>query len=228
MKMNQLGKAIRLTALVLAFFGLTSQLQADTNLVNVTFTGGSIAYSGYYVGPYNFMLNNTVQGNQSVALVCMDFTNEIYGGETWQATISTFDDISLTRNPDSLQTYEEAGWLYDYGVANPSQWGAANYAIWAILAPSQTEANGGWSTAAANLLAEAQAQTFTPGEFSNLAIMTPTTPGPQEFIGVIPGYSEPANAPAGVNAVPEPSSYFGATLAAAGLWTLFKRRGAKA
>jgi len=213
MKMIGLLKKIAQVCLILGVTGMAGNLRADTNLVNVTFLGGYIAYGSYYVGPYNFILNNTVKGQQNTALVCMNFTNEIYGGETWQATVSTFDNISLTRNPTQLSDYEEVGWLYNYGVANPSQWGPVNYAIWSIFAPNQTRADGGWSQSAANLLTQAQNQTFTSGEFANLAILTPTTSGPQEFIGTISGYTQ--QNPGAPAATPEPG-----TLALAGIGAL--------
>jgi len=223
MKLNLLIKPIVVLAVFVATCCCTSQVRAD--LVNVDFTGGSIVYGNYYVGPYNFLLSQS-GSTQSVALVCMDFTNEISGGETWQATISTFNDISLTRNPNTISDYEEAGWLYDYGVSNPSQWGPVNYAIWSILAPTQTQADSGWSSSAATLLSEAQSQTFTNGEFANLAILTPTTPGPQEFIGVIPGYTEPpTSSPNGTpTPAPEPANYLAVSAAGAAVWALIKRR----
>jgi len=224
MKLNGFLKSSTVIAVISAAIGFNTRLHAQTNVLNVDFTGGSITYGNYYVGPYNFLLSSA-QSTQAVALVCMNFTNEISAGQTWQANVSTFNNISLTYNPSSLRSYEEMAWLYDYGVANSSQWGEVSYAIWAVNEPGATEADGGWSTGAATLLAEAQAQTFTNGEFSNLAILTPTpiSPGgPQEFIGVIPGYSEPGGP--SPSPAPEPSGYFGLTTAAVALWAVYKRK----
>ena len=175
MKLNVFQKTSTVIAALVAVFGFTTQLRAQTNVLNVYFSGCSIVYGSYYVGPYNFLLSSA-QSTQAVALVCMNFTNDISPGQTWQANVSTFNNISLTYNPTSLRQYQEMGWLYDYGVANSSQWGAVNYAIWAVNEGSATEANGGWSQAAADLLAEAQTQTFTNGQFSNLAILTFASP----------------------------------------------------
>jgi hypothetical protein len=213
-------------ALIALTLGAAGTLRADnTNTVGVDFqNGGSIAYAGYYVGPYNFLLT-MANTNVQVALVCTCFTNEIYNGETWTAKLETFNDISTSLNPSNLQGYQEIGWLYNYGVANPSQWGPVNYAIWAVFQPSATEANGGWSSQSATLLSEAQSQTFTSGEFANLAILTPTPAGPQEFIGVIPGVSQPSTpSTPGPTPTPEPANYLAVTGLVGAVWTIIRRR----
>jgi len=201
---------------------------AENTNIAVQYTGGTYTDAGYYVGPYTLILNHTVLGQQTVQMVCMNFTNDITGGQSWAATISTFDDISLTRNPSARRQYQEAAWLYNYGVAqNNSDWGNVNYAIWAIFSPYQTELSGGWNSDTASLLAEAQSQTFTPNEFTNLAILTPldhSGSGPQEFIGVIPGYAQPVISPPSPGPVPEPANYFGLSLAAAVIGMVYQRR----
>jgi hypothetical protein len=91
--------------------------------VQVTLTGvNGVAKDGVDVDPYY----GTINGNPAT-LVCDDFDHETYIGESWTATVSTLSDLSSVRfqqgtPTETLQAYEEAGFLYNALLANPSQY----------------------------------------------------------------------------------------------------------
>ena len=171
-------------------------VSAFANLVDMTFSSpGPLSQGGFYVGPYNFTVDN-----QSTKLVCNDFTDEVSAGEKWTANVYTFNDLSHTKfASEGLKTYSEGAWLYEQGLLNPGQWGDIQYALWAVFNPTSTKASSGWTAGSANWLATAEQQTFTANEFNGLSIYTPTqlsgSGAPQEFFGGTPT----------IVAVPEPN-----------------------
>ena len=180
---------------ILVSLSLCLTASAFANLVDMTFnSAGPLSQGGVYVGPYNLTV-----ANQYLKLVCNDFTDEISAGQSWTANVHTFNDLSQTKYAaDGAQAYDQAGWLYEQGLLNPSQWGDIHNALWAVFNPTATEASGGWTAGAATWLASAEQQTFTANEFNGLSIYTPTqlsgSGAPQEFFGGAPT----------VAAVPEP------------------------
>jgi hypothetical protein len=190
------------------FFSISAPVKADTVHMTLTGVSGEVQ-GGVYTSPYYA----TINGTQNVLIVCDDFVHEVYIGESWWATTSTFSDLSQVRfqqgtNAQTLQLYEEAAWLFDqlFMPANTSHMGDISFAMWAVFSPTQTEANSGWTSGAASWLSAAQSQTFTPGEFSDIEILTPTTSdanSPQENLIR--------------TAVPEPSTFL---LLGAGLMAL--------
>jgi hypothetical protein len=174
---------------------------AGASTVSVTFTGTSgHSQGGVDTDPYY----GTVNGVQNVPIVCDDFSHHVTSGEMWTANVSTFNSLTYVRfqqatQAQTLQLYEEAGWLFDqlFVSGNSSQTGNISYALWAIFDSGQVEGSSGWTTggnstnptSANGWLHDAENQTFYAGEFSNLEILTPVSSGsnsPQEYITFAP------------------------------------------
>src|SRR5579872_1419396 len=116
--------------------------------------GGSYTMDGVYVGPYNF---TETQNNQSSSaqLICDDFRDEVYPGESWTANVTSFSSINsnstglmfynFTAGSSSLfgitgnflQGYEAMAYLASQMLpltgnsANATTIGYMAYAIWA-------------------------------------------------------------------------------------------------
>lgn len=168
---------------------------AGASTVTVTFTGTSgQSLGGVQTDPYYA----TINGVQNVAIVCDDFSHHVTTDEMWTANVSTFPSLTDARFQNgslTLQDYEEAGWLFDqlFMSANSHQTGNISYALWAIFDTTTVENSSGWTTggnstnptSANGWLLDAEGQSFTANEFSNLEILTPVTGGansPQEYI----------------------------------------------
>jgi hypothetical protein len=116
--------------------------------VDVTFTGvNGVADFGYYVGPYY----GTINGDP-VTLYCVDFENEVYFGESWQANLTSLagGDLSDTRYggivgpPDGQQLYEEAAWLTTQYASNPDDYGDIQTTIWQLFDPNAPAPSSGY------------------------------------------------------------------------------------
>jgi hypothetical protein len=171
--------------------------------VNITLTSaGSNVMDGVYVGPYNATVNGV-----STQIICDDFVDDSYVGESWTANVTTLSNLSGTKWGNSTQLYDEAAWLATQMLSgtysgNATQVGYLAYALWAVFAPTQVEswlgANSAAWAAVQGWLNSACAQKFTPGEFANFFIYMPNlnypitcnggscpTAPPQEFFGFI-------------------------------------------
>ena len=175
--------------------------------VNITLTSpGSNVMNGVYVGPYNATVNG-----QSTQIICDDFLDDSYTGESWTANVTTLSNLTGTKwgsMTNATQLYNEAAWLATQMLSskysgNPTQVGYLAYAIWATFNPAAVEAwLGGplsptW-LAVKGWMTTAGLQSFTPGEFSNFFLYTPNlnfpitcnggkcaTAPPQEFFGFL-------------------------------------------
>ena len=169
---------------------IPSLAKADTVAVTLTGVSGGVQ-GGVYTSPYYA----TVGSLQDVPIVCDDYSHEVYMGESWTASVSTFADLSQARfwqtsggsqaadQAATLQLYDEAAYLFNELYLQPSQRGDISFALWAIFDPSQVESSAGWDSNAAWWLASARTQTFTAGEFSNFEVLTPIAPtSPQEYL----------------------------------------------
>lgn len=165
--------------------------------VNLTLTGAGNngMLSGVYVGPYQGTVNGV-----SMPIICDDFYDDTWLNEAWTATASTFSDLSQTRfasDSNATTQYEQAAWLSTqllnnasciYSQANCA--GDIQFAIWQVFDKEPlTLLTGNNLLNAQYWLNQAQSQTFTPGEFSDFTIYTPTSclrncgvTLPQEFI----------------------------------------------
>ena len=167
-----------------------SSAKADTVTVILTGVSGGVQ-GGVHTSPYYA----TVGSLKNVPIVCDDYAHEVYMGESWTASISTFADLSQARfwqtggesqaadQATTLQLYDEAAYLFNELYLQPSQRGDISFALWAIFDRSQVESSAGWDSNAAWWLASAQTQTYTAGEFSNFEVLTPIAPtSPQEYL----------------------------------------------
>lgn len=221
---------MRKLLLVIFVLGLTARAHASSvvqmHFVDVGPGNYDGSLSNFYVYPYNFSIDNSPT---LVSLMCDDFNDDIYFGETWQANRYKLSDIiagngQMTPSAGSLaglnnqsrtRAYEEAAWLFEELNADPTKANSVgiNHTVWALFANTPFANNAviqSWFTAASNAtngLTDAQAEHL----FSNIDFYTPipntqSTGGrPQEFIG--------ASGPS-IQNVPEPA---GLTLLLPGL-----------
>jgi hypothetical protein len=66
---------------------LTLSNMAFAGTVNMTFNtaGGSNSWGGFYIYPYHFTVGPP---GTPESLMCVSYSNEIYGGETWTPTFT--------------------------------------------------------------------------------------------------------------------------------------------
>jgi hypothetical protein len=206
---------IQALLLVVVMFGTAAYSHADT--VSLTLVNVSPGYNdgSFYTYPYNFSINGA---SVLTPLLCDDFADDVYIGETWTATVSNINQIvangqmipvagSLAFGQTKLKAYLEAAYLYNklYTTLDATSSVNINHAIWALF--SSTPYNAG----SAALFAEANANTSESDTsmFNDITFFTPvvgtqTLNGaavagrPQEFIGFVPEVS--------THTVPEVSS----------------------
>jgi len=107
---------------------------------NLTFvnTGQGNTFSALgetvYAYPYNFSVNGS---SNLTSMMCDDWSNEIYTGESWTATLQTASQAAQTNYMgvgNAAAAYNEAAWLFTQ--LNGSNSVAVNAAIWSIFDPS--------------------------------------------------------------------------------------------
>jgi len=127
----------KVTALLIVMLAAAAVASADS--VSLTLNnGGSDVMGGVYVGPYNF--TNTGNG-QSLQLICDDFKDEVYVGESWKATTTTVSSLNNVMFTGSTQ-YQEIAWLVgqmDANLGNAQTVGDIQWAIWDIFDPGIRE-----------------------------------------------------------------------------------------
>ena len=139
--MKKLGVSTVLAVSAFCFLSWLSPLKAYADTVTLTLenVGPGNNSGGVYTYPYNF----SVDGSSSYAsLMCFEYNNEIYEGETWTATVvpinssSSQEDLELTylfsvaSNPSTPEpTVSDAQWaaweLFDIGLNAPDQNGVS-------------------------------------------------------------------------------------------------------
>jgi hypothetical protein len=181
---------------------------AGTTLT-LTGAGSYIGLDGIYISPYTA----TVNGVPNTPVICDDFVDEVYIGESWNTSVGTVGTPSVGLfGPENTQGYGEVAWLSEQLLANPSNAGAISYAIWSVFeAPAVTSwllsptyndtttynavfGSGGWLAQAAENVPNDAAS----ANFSNVTVYTPSpscAPGTcgqaQEFLVVNPLVSTP-------------------------------------
>jgi hypothetical protein len=143
---------------------------------------GNNIMGGVYVNPYDGLVNGA-----QVKLICDAFSMHSYIGETWTADVTDFSDLSQTQNTkrlglsaaDQLLYYNQAAWLATQllSTTNKTTAGHISFALWAVFdTAAMTHLNAyspGNVGGAQQWLDQARAQTFSPGQFSNVLVYTP-------------------------------------------------------
>jgi hypothetical protein len=174
--------------------------------VDVT-SAGNFAYDGIYMSPYYA----TVGGVSNISIVCDDFADETYLNSPFTANVLQFSSLTtsnvgstiwgLQDGTGALALYDEAAWLVEQLLSQPAgslSQTEYSYAIWSVFDPGAVQSwlSGDTTVLGAinNLLSLAQANGAS-GNYSNLAILTPTKNGvvcapgtcpAQEFFEVVP------------------------------------------
>ncbi|HXN21951.1 MAG TPA: PEP-CTERM sorting domain-containing protein [Candidatus Dormibacteraeota bacterium] len=182
---TKLRFVLGLSALALALSSAAIPAAADS----VTMTGvGGANQGGVYVVPYYLSVN----GGASIVAMCDDYDHHVFIGQHWDATASTFADLSHTRWGLSQPTkYKEAAWLFSKYFEDPSRAGDINFAVWALFSANAASSSG-FTTGSANWLSLANTAAnngFAGFDFSSYQILTPNyrgTDGPQEYITKVP------------------------------------------
>lgn len=184
---------------------------AAANSVPVTFTNSASGLggpaNGIYYYPYQLVVNGT-----SMTVACDDFTDEVHLGESWNATVNSYSNLSQTlfyNGGTGVKLYDEAAWLYSQfvttGPLKDTENAAINWAIWELFdtghgpndafTKDPTTGNSGVNSAA-YWLAKAGSQNLSGFDFSQFVVITPVNGWPagdgrpQEYIGMVP---EPAS-----------------------------------
>jgi len=176
--------------IVFAFCSLSwlSPLKAHADSVTLTLenVGPGNNSGGVYTYPYNF----SVDGSSSYAsLMCFDYTDEIYFGETWTATV-------VPINSSSSQDDLELAYLFSV-ASNPSTpaatVGDAQWAAWelfdpGLIAPTSNGVNQGDVTTELTDAQNADLSAFDSGYALYIPESGwPANDGlPQSLIGVTP------------------------------------------
>jgi hypothetical protein len=192
------GLTVVLIALAMMY---SAPAKASSVSMTLTGVGSGDALGGVYIGPYVA----SIDGVPNFNVICDDYTADSYVGESWYANTSTLADVSATKFKD-LTGYEELAWLASKLVDSSSACpnvadcaGDIQYAMWQVF--DSVGSNTPFShLSGANLanaqywLSQAQSQTFTPSQFSNFVIYTPTScitglpcstnSLPQEFVAI--------------------------------------------
>lgn len=174
-------KSFGLAAFALIAFALAFSASAKADTVYVD---GSYAFAngGYGIPPYG----GTLDG-QSAQFFCVDFSTPIWGGESWQVTVTslTGSDFSLTKLKNQT-SYLEMAWLVTQMMSATTQMQKAmdQYAIWSF--------SGGPNPYGSNTTLVAAALAAVQNGFTGAGweILTPTGSAGQEFL-IFVGVPEP-------------------------------------
>jgi hypothetical protein len=127
--------------LIAALFVCASAAFAQTTSMNLTGTGDNATVydggSGVYVDPYTA----TVGGVSNVSVICDDWSNNSYVGESWTANVTTLNSLNMGTNAstplfgNNPTLYNEVAWLGTQLLANPTNYAnqvAVSFALWEL------------------------------------------------------------------------------------------------
>jgi len=196
-----------LQALFLAVVMLGTAVYSHADTASLTLVNVSPGYNdgSFYTYPYNFSIDGS---SILTPLICDDFVDDVYIGESWTATISNINTIeangqmtpaagslAAVAGQTKLKAYLEAAYLYNKLVSNLDSSTSVdiNHAVWAIFSATP------YNAASAALFAEANANTsesdtsmfndivfYTPVAGTQTLNGAPVAGRPQEFIGKVP------------------------------------------
>jgi len=179
--------------------GAFAQVQVELTGPNPYYYYYDAAYNAdVSVGPYVGTVGN-VTGAQ---IVCDDYTDEVWVGETWKANITNFNSLNTSTVAGTMwgatldgslgtaavvQLYLEAAYLteqlYTANATNPgsnsAQVSALQYAIWGIFyvaGHNSAQATAFWNNAPAGALGiynQLAGLKLSASNFANLQIVTP-------------------------------------------------------
>jgi hypothetical protein len=204
--MNNRMKSILLSGAALLLF-VPSVLGQNTNMsFNGGYQGSNWTYGSETVGTgfYDGSINGVQvgPGQSSPGMICDDFRDNVYAGETWTANAVSAGSLTssnigqtLFGSSIGLAGYQEVAYLvYQMFTTNPNAATQAAYseAIWALtgsgVAVSALKAQGGLAWAL-YLAVTSGTEKLTQSQLAGLWIYTPTVPGgknAQEMWGMVP------------------------------------------
>jgi hypothetical protein len=141
-------------------------LSATAATFNMQFN--ELPTSSNYFGVPSYPYDLSVNGGPNQWMMCLGYNEHISGGESWQATGVSVGSL----DPSSHLLDYEAAFLFKMALADHGANSDINAAAWWLFegAPSLTPG-------AKLLVADAQGQTYTQGEFADVRLYTaiPTT-----------------------------------------------------
>src|SRR5579863_805879 len=163
---------------------IASAGSARASLVTVTLTGvNGASAGGVFVDPYFGQIN----GGPQVNLFCDDFAHDSNLNTTYTNYItSTYDTLANVRFAGGLtegfglgpftqlQEYDAAAFLVSQMTSNSALYADGSFALWAIFDFNDVQGNSAFDAGAQALYKTALTNTYTPNEFSNFEVVTPT------------------------------------------------------
>ena len=157
-------------------------LPAIAGTVNMQFTG--LPTGNNYWGVASYPYNISVNGGPNQWMMCIGYYEHIEGWETWQANVVNVGSL----DPAAHLLDYEAAFLVEMAVADHGADANINAATWYLF-----EGAPGLTPEAAALVALAQSQTYTQGEFADVLLYS-AIPGSengnlgiaQSFLGTTP------------------------------------------
>jgi PEP-CTERM motif len=197
---------------------------ATAGTVGMSFTGlsgsqgSNNSLDGVYTYPYYFSI--TANGNtyNQVPLICDDFSDEVWVGESWTANEYSLSSIVSGANQglfgDGLQ-YKQAAYYFSEILSHDSDTtdvAELNWLIWGLMNPS-IDGNSNYTSTVSDLSGKGLLLPSGPGlnvalshfNDSNFVVYVPVNQGsgrPQEYLG----YNGSGNGAPGPLPTPEPAS----------------------
>jgi hypothetical protein len=160
--------------IVMGLVGIAAIAQAETVTMQLTGVGNGYVMAGVYTSPYTGAINN----GTPIPIICDDFVDDSFLGETWTATHSTVDALGATKF-SGQQNYDAAASLAIQLLSQTNQTtiGYYSFAIWDVFS-DQAVKNwlGATSTAymqAHQLAVNAVNADYTGVSFANVDIYSP-------------------------------------------------------
>jgi hypothetical protein len=154
-------KSWKLAFIIFLLLLAATSLPVFAGNVNMQFNGTPTGnnYSGVLSYPYDLSVN----GGPNQWMMCLGYNEHISGGETWQATAASVGSLDLNTH---LLDYQ-AAFLFTMAVADHGANSDINAAAWYLFEGAPFLTPG-----AQALVALAQSQTYTQGEFSGVTLYT--------------------------------------------------------